>query len=430
MYQTISADITTFDGDIIVNSLGAGERIELPGQLYRSILRSCDDPKALMEEVTRIGKNLDFGEVYLTDSYGLPCKKILHVVTPFRRFDPGHSKIAKTYEAILELALKSGLKSISVPPIGTGANGYDSDKVALIAQRICYRFSLEHPELDIYFNVYSVEHREEEMFSNRRSRRHYEGEPRIFGHSNACKSSSSDEDEEEEEYEDLEGEPGACYESHADSLLPEGGLDEGESLSLMEEVGLEDEDSFATFVRKLVFARTPGDKRTKELALEDTWFNINAMVGNVKNEKQEKDLTHDANLIAASQIGGEALKKVLSPAPKSSHAPEYEWKKQKVNGKNKGGKYVWQRPNKAEILLAAIALHLTPEETLEVYEFCGFSLSKYEMHERAFRKCVAKIKYPNPWTVIVKEYCFYTSESIYDYKEERKKIYADRGEKW
>ena len=25
MYQTISADITTFDGDIIVNSLGAGD---------------------------------------------------------------------------------------------------------------------------------------------------------------------------------------------------------------------------------------------------------------------------------------------------------------------------------------------------------------------------------------------------------------------
>ena len=178
MYHNVSSDLTTFQGDCIVNSLGAGEYIERPGRIYRSILNASNDSVALMKEVTEKGKNLPFGSVYMTDSFGLPCKKIIHVITPFRRFDRDNSQITKCYESLLKLALDSGMKSISVPLIGTGANGYWSDKVASIARRVCYRFAEEHPEIDVFFNIFSVEFGSPEEDELQRERAFEEGRRR------------------------------------------------------------------------------------------------------------------------------------------------------------------------------------------------------------------------------------------------------------
>ena len=411
MYHNVSFDITTFPGDAIVNSLGAGEYIEQPGRIYHSILNASKDPKALMAQVTEQGKNLSFGSVYMTDSFGLPCKKIIHIVTPFRRFDRDNSQITKCYEDLLQLALKEGLTSICVPLIGTGANGYRSDKVASIARRICYRFAEEHPEIDVFFNIFSVEFSAFEegkqrlettringMGSRRRDSSYPGGDDRCFG-----------------TYEPNTAPTGKPTRIHAQEAY----------FPFLEEIGIEDEDSFAALVRKCVFARTRGSKSAKETALEDTWLEINSLVGDFKTDFDSLEET--INTIHASKEKGQPIDKSLLMDWKSTHSPEYEWKKVK-NGKGKG--YVWQRPNKAEILLACIALHLKPEEVMEVYDFCGFSLSKYERHERAFRECVALIRSRDPWTQIVKAYRFATSESMYEYKEDRKKIYVDYGEKW
>ena len=410
MYHNVSFDITTFPGDAIVNSLGAGEYIEQPGRIYRSILRASSDSKALMTKVTEGGKNLPFGSVYMTDSFGLPCKKIIHIITPFRRFDRDNSQITKCYEDLLQLALKEGLTSICVPLIGTGANGYRSDKVASIARRVCYRFAEEHPEIEVFFNIFSVEFgpsEEEEMrfemqgpvgSSRRPNERYHEERGRRFG---------------TERPSDVRldvGMPTAPYAPQA---------------SFLDEIGIEDEDSFASLVRKCVFSKTKGTKKDKEAALEDVWLEINSLVGDFKTNYSTLEDT--INTIHDAKEKGEPIDKKLLMEWKSSHSPEYEWKKVK-NTKGKG--YVWQRPNKAEILLACIAMHLYPDQVMEVYDFCGFSLSKYERHERAFRECVALIHSRDPWTQIVKAYRFATSESLYEYKEDRKKIYVDYGEKW
>ena len=95
----------------------------------------------------------------------------------------------------------------------------------------------------------------------------------------------------------------------------------------------------------------------------------------------------------------------------------------------KGKGYVWQRPNKAEILLACVGMRLRSKEVLEVYEFCGFSLSHYERYDEAFRRCLPFV-HKGDWVSIVSQYRFFTSETIYDYHEDRKKIYVNSGEKW
>ena len=395
MYHNVSFDLTTFTGDAIVNSLGAGDFIRRAGRIYYSIINASNDATALMNEVSEKGQNLPFGSVYLTDSFGLPCKKIIHVITPFRRFDRDNSQIAKCYEDLLQLAWDSGLRSISVPLIGTGANGYRSDIVASIARRICYRFAEEHPEMEVFFNIYSVEcGLSDEIYSYGRMEgmvRHPESSAPDFPLNQAN--------------------------------LPEARISKPHP-SFLESIGIEYGDSFATLVRKCVFARVSGTKAEKDEALESVWLEINSLVGDFKSDFAV--LSETVNSIHESKEKGLPTNKQLLSG-KTSHAPQYEWKKVK-NPKGKG--YVWQRPNKAEILLACIAMHLKPYEVMEVYEFCGFSLSKYEMYDYAFRECVQLINKKDPWTQIVQRYRNYTSESLYAYREERKKIYVDDGEPW
>ena len=411
MFHKVSFDITQFPGDAIVNSLGAGEYIEQPGRIYRSILHACNDPMALMKEVTEQGKNLAFGQVYLTDSFGLPSKKIIHVITPFRRFDRDNSQITKCYEDLLQLALSSGLKSVCVPLIGTGANGYHSDKVASIARRACYKFAEEHPEIDVYFNLYTVEFgafEEDELYREEihRDKLRY---PRSEG--------NYPRDRRQECGISFVVEPSSTHRPHPEKPFKP-------AIPFLEEIGVAYGDSFAALVRKCVFTRFKGKKADKEAALEDVWLEINSLVGDFKTDF--KTLSETIKSIHETKEAGLPTDKDLLKE-KTSHAPQYEWKKVK-NPKGKG--YVWQRPNKVEILLAAVGLHLKPHEVMEVYEFCGFSLSKYEMYDYAIRECVPLINKRDPWTQIVQRYRNYTSESLYEYKEERKKIYTDHGEDW
>ena len=452
MYHNVSFDITTFEGDAIVNSLGIGPRIDVPGRIYRSILNAAKDPLALKSEVTKQGKELPFTSTYLTDSFGLPCKKIIHAITPFRRIDRKNEQIEQTYQNILKLALDSGLKSICVPLIGTGANGYSSDKVAQIARRACYRFAEEHPDFEVYLNIYSVEvaasrdEEEEDIYpdepptsysrpkqgSRRRRNIDAECEGPLWDEVNpGCAGGPSDFE--------IDGIAGAPFEDEGgDGYMPSitvnrkdgyftGSLPKPKkepAVPFLERIGLKYGDSFATLVRKFVFTRTRGSKAAKEAKLEDMWLDINSLVAELK-------LSDTALAVTASIMHDVKEKGEKTPAnllkEKSSHSAQYEWKKVK-NPKSKG--YVWQRPNKAEILLSGIAMHLKPEEVMELFEFCGFALSKYEMYDNAFRECVPLIHKKDPWTQVVQTYRFYTSESIYDYKEDRRKIYTDTGEYW
>lgn len=379
MFSNISIDITRFDGDVVVNSLGIGRRLSVPGMLFRSILKECEDKEDLMDEVLDKGRDLSFGDIFLTSSYGLPFKEIIHVITPFYKDDISLEKIKKCYEDVLELALKRGYSSICLPLIGTGANGYPLDDTAMVARKTCYLFALKHPEMDVYFNVYSVEiapRREESIQFYKAPPFEYKGEH-----------------------------------------------------TLLDEAKVERGDSFAAVIRKIVFLKTIGTKDKKEQVLSEMWVGIDSLVANSKNKNHEI-VVQAGNHIHKVHIGEEKLNMALFDEAPNSHSPKYEWKKCKTSkGKDKG-KYVWQRPNKIEILLTSVVLGLNEEEAFELYDFCGFSLSKYEMREDALRHCLACLNGSDPWANMSNIYRFYTSESIYDYVQDREKIYVDEGEDW
>ena len=390
MFYNDSFDIASFKGDAIINSLGAGRNITIPGQLYRAILKASSNPQGMMQYISNLAGEKDIGEVFLTDSFGLPCKKIIHVITPFRRYDKDYVRITECYRKILQIALENKLESITIPLIGTGANGYDSDRVGSIARKLCYKFSLEHPEIDIYFNVYSIEHEEEGGLQS----------PQVLEAAGFYREEKIEKPSKISLHELIEG-----------------------KTPFLESIGIKFEDSFATFVRKFVFSRTKGNKKEKEEALEDIWLEINAMIGDYKNSK---DIEESVNTLHELKEKGIPFDHG-SFKGKPTHAPQYEWKKIK---NSKTHNYVYQRPNKAELLLTCTVLHLKPIEALEVFYFCGYALSPYERYEYAFRKCVEHIADKQPWTEVIKQYIFFTGESLYDYKEDRKKIYTDDGESW
>lgn len=113
-------DVTTYKVDAIVNSLGVYGNVY--GKLCKNIITKAkdDELKAFIDK-----QNNPIGTVLVTGAGNLNCKNIIHVVTPFKKDDDeNNSLLIKAYKDCLNKSLELGHKSIAMPFIGTGANGY------------------------------------------------------------------------------------------------------------------------------------------------------------------------------------------------------------------------------------------------------------------------------------------------------------------
>lgn len=116
-------DITEYNVDAIVNSLGVKGRIL--GRLCRNILEKSEDQN-LKDFIKK--QNNPVGTILVTESGKLPCNNIIHIVTPFKKDDDNkNTKLVSAYQSVLRKAIELGYKSIALPFIGTGANGYDEN---------------------------------------------------------------------------------------------------------------------------------------------------------------------------------------------------------------------------------------------------------------------------------------------------------------
>ena len=130
MIKIIRGDITSQPTDAIVNAantyLLAGSGV--CGAIHRVA------GSELERECREIG-DCPTGEARITDAYELPCKHVIHAVAP-RYWDGtrGESKfLTRCYQSIFSLTEKHGIKSISIPAIGTGIYRYPVKEATEIA---------------------------------------------------------------------------------------------------------------------------------------------------------------------------------------------------------------------------------------------------------------------------------------------------------
>ena len=136
------SDIVKYEGDAIVNSLGVDGSVY--GRLCKNIIEAAKSESII--NFINNKKNNNIGELFITDAGELPSKKIFHVVTPFKHLDDSkNSKLTEAYKKVIDTVLIHGYKSIALPFIGTGANGY-SDKDSYDAITKACEYLLEYEE--------------------------------------------------------------------------------------------------------------------------------------------------------------------------------------------------------------------------------------------------------------------------------------------
>ena len=100
-------------------------------------------------------KPLGLGTAKITGAYNLDAKYVIHTSGPVWHGGlEGESIILKScYTESLKLAVENGCESVAFPLISAGAYGYPKDKVLKFAIQVITEFLFEH-ELNVYLCVY------------------------------------------------------------------------------------------------------------------------------------------------------------------------------------------------------------------------------------------------------------------------------------
>ncbi len=123
-------DITTAAPDAIVTSVAPG--LTVSGGVNAAIHIAAGDE--LAEAVRTVG-HADVGTAFATSAGSLGATSVIHAVAP--SWVDGHSGerllLAATYEAVLGCAQAEEVRSVAIPSLGSGANGFPLDVAAEIA---------------------------------------------------------------------------------------------------------------------------------------------------------------------------------------------------------------------------------------------------------------------------------------------------------
>ena len=98
---------------------------------------------------------LRIGQAALTGAYGLPCRAILHTVAPWWTGRAEELEgLRRCYRSTLALALANDLRDLAFPLIGSGTRGFPKETVLQIAAEELRAFLQAHDDFDIRLVVY------------------------------------------------------------------------------------------------------------------------------------------------------------------------------------------------------------------------------------------------------------------------------------
>lgn len=137
------SDITKAEVDAIVNPANTNLTV---GSGLRKAIYMAAGPEYL-DSCVKLGK-CKVSEALITKGYNLPCKYVIHTVGPsWKDGNSGEKQLLrKTYENIMKLAEKNGIRSIALPSISTGRKGYPVNEAARVAVSTVINFVEGHPD--------------------------------------------------------------------------------------------------------------------------------------------------------------------------------------------------------------------------------------------------------------------------------------------
>ena len=150
-------EITKIKADAIVNS--TNERFVVGGLGVDASIHYAAGPK-LAEALDEIGC-CPVGSAVITESFNISnCRYIIHAVPPVYQGEDPHAQklklLHKTYISVLNLAEEKKCRSVAIPLLSAGANGYPKKRAYEIAT-FCIRGWLAHhdaSEMEIMLVLY------------------------------------------------------------------------------------------------------------------------------------------------------------------------------------------------------------------------------------------------------------------------------------
>ena len=141
MIKVIKGDITKIKADAVVNP--ANSHLIMGGGVAGA-LRRAGGPEVQKEALKKAP--VPIGKAVVTTGGKLPSKYVIHAPTmeePAMRTNT--EKVRAACHAALKLAKEMNLKTIVIPPLGTGVGGVNK----LDAARVIVDEALKYPNLDI-----------------------------------------------------------------------------------------------------------------------------------------------------------------------------------------------------------------------------------------------------------------------------------------
>lgn len=150
--KTKYMNIIDSDADAIVNSLGTTTSDY--GSICKSIVENANSLEIIkMLDEHKKGSVFD---IFVTDSGKLKSKYVIHIITPHKEEDHHNQMLKKAFSLVIDKAIEFGLSSIAIPYIGTGANGYSKEDVAVVMNKVLFEYQYkDNIKIDIISIVYN-----------------------------------------------------------------------------------------------------------------------------------------------------------------------------------------------------------------------------------------------------------------------------------
>jgi O-acetyl-ADP-ribose deacetylase (regulator of RNase III) len=143
--EILQGDLTEEKVDAIVNA--ANSQLIHGGGVAAAIVQKGGE--IIQEEsnawVKKHGR-VTHSKPAVTSAGQLSCKVIIHTVGPVWGSGDEEAKLSTAIRGSLELAEKSGLTSIALPPISTGIFGFPKEKAARVFMQTIRDFYIQKPQ--------------------------------------------------------------------------------------------------------------------------------------------------------------------------------------------------------------------------------------------------------------------------------------------